>query len=75
MPDAKWKKHYDKIIDILTSKYPKTIKKFLLKYNLFWLKFLVYPFYLLLKLFLLLLPRDHHDNKKNEEHSIFGHKE
>jgi hypothetical protein len=63
MPDSKWKKHYERIIDILTSKYPPSFKRILLNYDLSWLKFLGYPFYLLLKLFLLLLPRNHSNDE------------
>jgi hypothetical protein len=51
LPDEMWKKNSDRIIKILTSHYPKFLKKILLNYNFSWLKILALPFYLIFKFF------------------------
>lgn len=65
--DEQWKNDFKKVIDIFLSKYPPFFKKILLKYNLKWLKILLTPFYLIFKLFVLLLPKHEWEEEKKEE--------
>lgn len=65
--DSEWKKKYKRIIDILLSKYPYKVKKFLLKYDFSFLKIFVYPFYLIIKLFSLIIPKHQEEVEKKEE--------
>lgn len=81
IPDEMWKKDSERTIKILTWKYPKFIKNILLNYNLSWLKILALPFYLLFKIFALMLPKHEEieekkvdESKENDKNEIFKNK-
>jgi len=52
-----WKKWSDKIVKILISDYPMFLKRILLNPNIIYLKILIYPLVLILKLFSLFIPK------------------
>lgn len=62
IPDGDWKDGAEKIIKILEWNLPKSIKNIMLNYNLTWLKWLAFPFYIIVKLFSLILPKTEDEN-------------
>ncbi|MDQ7009974.1 MAG: type IV secretion system DNA-binding domain-containing protein [Candidatus Gracilibacteria bacterium] len=52
-----WKKDVDKTVKILTSDYPKILKKILLNPNFIYFKILLFPFILIFKFIKLFIPK------------------
>lgn len=68
-PDEYWKEDAERIMKILESKLPITIQKILINYNLSFFKIFLFPFYLIIKIISLLLPKhedEHHDEKHHD---------
>ena len=68
--DEVWKNKAEKIMKILESKLPKIFKNLLLNYNLFWLKVLFSPFYIIIKLFALIIPKNEEEQIDKKEESV-----
>lgn len=75
LPDEYWKDNALKNYKILISSYPKFIKDILLKYNFKFLKFLLFPLFLIIKFFYLIFRKNNnieyaHNNEDKEDFSI-----
>ncbi len=71
IPDIYWKDDAERIIKILESKLPKVFKNIVIHYNFSFLKIFLFPFYLIIKIITLLLPK-HEEENHEETHNILS---